>query len=235
MTLTTFEHQQSGVLPVVQSKNEIKAFYNKIARTYDLLAERSEQPMRDKGIALLDPGPGECILEIGCGTGHNLVRLAREVGPTGHVVGIDIAENMVALARQLLESEHLDDRAVVECGDAESLPYETETIDGILMTFTLELFAVADMDVVLSECYRVLRPGGRLVVVGISKEGRQGFLIKTFEWTHRHFPNLMDCRPIFVRRAVEEAGFAVEKAVVDRMWVPVEIVRGRKGGLPDSP
>jgi len=228
----TLTHDQAGVLPVLQSKEEIKAFYNKIAKVYDLLAEHSEETMRERGISVLDPQPGEHLLEIGCGTGHTMVSLAWDVGPTGKVQGLDIAENMVALAQQRIEREHLTDRARAICGDAESLPFAPETMDGIIMIFTLELFDISDIPVVLSECKRVLRPGGRLVVVGISKEGRQGLLVKAFEWTHRHFPNLMDCRPIFVRRALEDAGFAIEDALVDHMWVPVEIVRGKKPPRP---
>jgi demethylmenaquinone methyltransferase/2-methoxy-6-polyprenyl-1,4-benzoquinol methylase len=64
--------------------------------------------------------------------------------------------------------------------------------------------------------------------VAISKEGQQGLVIRAFEWTHRHFPNLMDCRPIFVRRAVERSGFRVEKSLLEHRWVPVEIVLGIK-------
>ena len=71
-----------------------------------------------------------------------------------------------------------------------------------------------------------LKPHGRLVVVAISKEGPQGLVMKAFEWTHRHFPNLMDCRPIFVRRALEAAEFVIDSASVETMWVPVEIVLG---------
>jgi demethylmenaquinone methyltransferase/2-methoxy-6-polyprenyl-1,4-benzoquinol methylase len=52
--------------------------------------------------------------------------------------------------------------------------------------------------------------------------------LKVFEWTHRHFPNLMDCRPIFVRRAFEAAGFRIESAEQRLMWVPVEVVLGAK-------
>ena len=74
----------------------------------------------------------------------------------------------------------------------------------------------------------VLRRGGRIVVVGISKEGKQGWVLRAFEWTHRHFPNLMDCRPIYIRRALESAGFQIEDATIDSMWVPVEIVLGMK-------
>ena len=74
---------QPDVLPVRQTKEETKAFYNKIAKVYDLLAERTEQPIRDKSFQELAPKPEERILEIGFGTGHNLARIAKAVGPGG--------------------------------------------------------------------------------------------------------------------------------------------------------
>jgi ubiquinone/menaquinone biosynthesis C-methylase UbiE len=228
MNEPTALEDQPGVLPVLQSKAETKAYYNKIAKVYDLLAERSEQPMRDVGFRRLAAQPGERILEIGFGTGHTLVKLARAVGPTGRVFGLDISENMVAITQQLVEKEHLSDRVEVQCGDAENLPFAPESMDAVLMIFTLELFDTPMIPRVLAQCKRILQPGGRIVVVAISKEGRQGLVIRAFEWTHRHFPNLMDCRPIFVRRAIENAGFEIEDAAVDHMWVPVEIIRARK-------
>ena len=66
------------------------------------------------------------------------------------------------------------------------------------------------------------RPNRR--VVGLSKEGARGGVIRAFEWTHRHFPNLLDCRPIHDRRTFDAAGFAVDEAMIEQMWVPVEIV-----------
>jgi len=75
---------------------------------------------------------------------------------------------------------------------------------------------------------RALRPGGRIVVAAVSKETKPGFVLRAFEWTHRHFPNLLDCRPIYARRALEAQGFVIEDSSVDSMWVPVEIVRARK-------
>jgi demethylmenaquinone methyltransferase/2-methoxy-6-polyprenyl-1,4-benzoquinol methylase len=53
-------------------------------------------------------------------------------------------------------------------------------------------------------------------------------MIRAFEWTHRHFPNLMDCRPIYVRRALEAAGFHIEDTTLEHMWVSVEVVLGIK-------
>jgi len=52
--------------------------------------------------------------------------------------------------------------------------------------------------------------------------------VRAFDWTHEHFPNLLDRRPICVRPALETAGFVVEDFRVESMWVPVEIVRARK-------
>ena len=98
---------EPGVLRVLQSKSETKAFYDKIAKVYDLLAEHSERPMREAGLRLLAAAPGEHLLEIGFGTGHILAELADVVGPTGRVFGIDLSENMLAHARDLLDKKGL--------------------------------------------------------------------------------------------------------------------------------
>jgi len=215
---------EPDILRVLQSKSETKAYYNKIAKVYDLLAEHSEQPMREKGLQRLAPRPGEHILEVGFGTGHCIVKLVRAVGPAGKIFGVDISDKMVALTNDLLQSENLENRVELTCGDAEALPYEDNSLDGIFTSFTLELFDTSEIPKVLAEWLRVLKPGGRLAVVAMSKVGKQGVLLKAYEWTHKHFPNLMDCRPIYVQRAVEAVGFQTKEAVVESMWVPVEIV-----------
>jgi len=65
-------------------------------------------------------------------------------------------------------------------------------------------------------------------VVAITKERNEGFAVAAYEWTHQHFPNLLDCRPIFVRRALEDAGFSIRSATITNMWVPVEVVVATK-------
>ncbi|MCA9218250.1 MAG: class I SAM-dependent methyltransferase [Planctomycetales bacterium] len=228
MTKSTSLDYEPGVLRVFQSKDETKAFYNKIAKVYDLLAEHSEQPMREIGLQMLAAQAGESILEVGFGTGHCLVELAQSVGPSGRVKGIDLSESMVEETRTLLKETELEDRVELHCGDAAHLPFESNSIDGIFTSFTLELFDTPELPQVLAEWQRVLRPGGRLAVVAISKEGKQGIVMKAYEWTHKHFPNLMDCRPIFVSQAIEAAGFTIEKKKAEHMWVPVEVVLGVK-------
>ena len=76
----------------------------------------------------------------------------------------------------------------------------------------------------LAECRRVLQPGGRIVVVSLSKKDPPSLALEVFQWTHQHFPNLLDCRLIYPRRALEAAGFVIDESRQARMWVPVEIV-----------
>jgi demethylmenaquinone methyltransferase/2-methoxy-6-polyprenyl-1,4-benzoquinol methylase len=184
--------------------------------------------MRKSGTELLRPKPGETLLEIGFATGHSLVSLAKAVGPKGRVFGLDLSDKMARIAKENLAKAGLLERARIRCGDAAQLPYPAGSMDGVFMSFTLELFDTPEIPRVLSECKRVLRPGGRIVVVGMSKEGPKDPLVNVFEWTHKHFPKFLDCRPIYVRRALEKAGFSVRKALTKQMWIPVEIILGVK-------
>jgi ubiquinone/menaquinone biosynthesis C-methylase UbiE len=219
------------VLRVFQSREQTKAYYNKISSFYDALADRSEAPVRTAGLNLLKACAGEKILEIGCGTGHALTALADAVGPEGKAFGLDLSDRMVRLAKKNLEEAGLLERTRLRCGDAVQLPYAAETMDGVFMSFTLELFDTPEIPKVLKECKRVLRAGGRIVVVGMSKKGKHEPLIGVFEWAHRHFPNFIDCRPIYVRQALEHAGFKIQDALMKHMWIPVEIILGVKPKL----
>lgn len=224
------EGAQPEMLRVLQTKDETKAFYNKISRVYDLLADKSEQPVRQAGLEKLNAQRGEKILEIGFGTGHCLTALARAVGPTGQVYGIDLSDEMLKIAQENLRREGLDAWAELTCGDAVTLPYPSDEMDAVFMSFTLELFDNPEIPPVLAECKRVLCPSGRIVVVGMSKEGEGGIILHAFEWVHQHFPNFLDCRPIFVRQALDAAGFRIDSVEKRMMWVPVEIVLAVKEG-----
>lgn len=221
-------YHQPGVLRVLQTKEETKAFYDKIAKVYDVLAEHSEAPVRMAGLKMLNIQPGWHVLDIGFGTGHSLIELARSVGPSGKVFGIDLSEKMVEISRKRAEDEGLDGRIELSCGDALHLPYESENFDGIFMSFTLELFDTPEIPLVLAECKRVIKPGGRIVIIGMSRVLPEGLVMEIFEWTHRHFPNYLDCRPILVRQALEDSGFQIYDSKIMKMWISVEVVCGIK-------
>lgn len=225
------KQSDASILPVFQTREETKKYYNKISKVYDLMADHSEAPVRRAGLKILAPREGERMLEVGFGTGHCLVDLAEAVGNTGKVYGIDLSEEMLNISHKRLKETGLWKRTQLACADATNMPYADRMMDGVFMSFTLELFDTPEIPLVLEECMRVLKSTGRIVVVGMSKEGGRDLMVKAFEWTHRHLPNFLDCRPIFVRRALEQAGLVIEETRLEHIWIPVEIVCGVKNRM----
>ena len=137
---------------VLRSKEEAKTTYDKMSRWYDLLVGRSEKRFRDKGLGLLNVQGGEKVLEIGFGTGHCTLALARSVGPNGKVYGIDISEGMLDITASRIDGAGLSERVELKLGDAANLPFPDDFFDAVFMSFTLELFDSPEIPVVLQQC-----------------------------------------------------------------------------------
>ncbi len=106
---------------------------------------------------------GERGLEIGCGPGLLTCELAREVGGSGRIVAIDASTDMIAATRGRADHERLSDRVRLVHADAAALPFSRESFDFVVVV-QVYLF-VDDIAAALADAARVLRPGGRLVVV----------------------------------------------------------------------
>jgi arsenite methyltransferase len=109
--------------------------------------------------AALSAAPGERVLDVGCGPGFYCAELLEEVGADGSIVGLDSSPQMLALAARRCEGH---DNVEFAEADAESLPVEDESFDAAVCVQVLEY--VPDVAASLRELYRVLRPGGRVVV-----------------------------------------------------------------------
>ncbi len=205
-----------------------RAFYDRISGAYDLLADASERSARLTGLAALALQPGERVLELGFGTGNEILDLASKVGASGQVCGVDLSPGMLAVAREKLAGASLAAPVDLREGDARQLPFGEATFDAVYSSFTLELFPEADVPRVLAEVRRVLRPGGRLGVVSMTlvPPGAQpSALERAYVWMHRHFPHLVDCRPIDLAGTLKTAGFRVTQTIPLEIWrMPVTAV-----------
>jgi demethylmenaquinone methyltransferase/2-methoxy-6-polyprenyl-1,4-benzoquinol methylase len=214
---------------VNRTKNEAQASYDRLSRWYDLLSGSSEARPRQAGLELLNALPGEHVLDIGPGTGHSLAALGRSAGETGRVQALDLSPGMLAVARARLDKYNECANVSLTCGDGLRLPYSAGAFDAIFSSFNLELFDTPEIPQVLEECRRVLRPGGRICVVSLSKVGKSQAMIKLYEWSHERFPAFVDCRPIYVQPSLEQAGFHIQAVKCMYMWgLPVEIVLAQK-------
>lgn len=191
---------------------------------YDWIGGGAEQKHVQAGLHMLHAREGERILEIGPGTGRALLRLAPSLGGSGRAYGIDLSGGMSSVARGRLRRHGMANRVELCQGDGSRLPFETGCFDAAFMSFTLELFATPEIPEVLSECQRVLRSAGRLCVVSLSKH-KTGRMVRLYEWAHARFPQVVDCRPIYVRQVIQEAGFKVmEVRETSMSGLPVETV-----------
>lgn len=209
-----------------------EAFYDRIAESYDAIAHSSERESTERGLTMLDAKIGERIFELGFGTGHALVGLARSVGGEGRVDGLDVSSGMKKVSAHRVEREGFEDHVSLRVGGAPPLGYEDDVFDATFLSFTLELFPPDEIGKVVEELYRVTKPGGRCVVVAMAKprsESEDTTLEKIYVWMHRHFPHIVDCHPIEVEKTLEEGGFQIEQAEHTDIWsLPVAIVRASK-------
>jgi len=117
--------------------------------------------VRDRLMSLLAPSPGQTLVDVGSGTGHDALELARRVGAAGSVIGIDSSDRMVSEATERAKSAGVTNVEFRVCR-AESLPFDDESVDGARSDRVLQY--VADAPRVVHELRRITRPGGVVAV-----------------------------------------------------------------------
>ena len=185
-TTTPLPNRESG-----EFAGEVRTMFDRIAGVYDLMNTAMTAGMhhrwRQRAAELAELEPGSAALDVCCGTGDLALELSHRVGLEGTVVGCDFSERMLEAATS----------KAAECGaanvrfewaDALELPYEDGSFDAATIGFGAR--NLEDLDRGLRELARVLRPGGRLVILEITQPQRPPLSAFFSLWFDRLVPML---------------------------------------------
>jgi ubiquinone/menaquinone biosynthesis C-methylase UbiE len=152
-----------------EHKGRVAATYNLASAGYDQEAVRFFPLCAHRLVELIDLHPGQRVLDVATGTGAAAIAAARRVGPSGHVVGVDIATDMLKQAHKKIEAAHLTNIELLE-GDAEHLSFAEQSFNAVICAFGI--FFLPEMLAGPREWKRVVREAG---VVAISAFGETTF------------------------------------------------------------
>jgi demethylmenaquinone methyltransferase/2-methoxy-6-polyprenyl-1,4-benzoquinol methylase len=123
---------------------------------------------------------GQSILDLATGTADVLIVLTRDNPKVNRGVGVDPAVKMLEIGREKIKAQHLDDRLMLQQGDAQSLPFLDESFDCVTISFGIR--NIPDLRLALLEMYRVTKKGGRVLILEFSKP--ENPLLKAGHWLY---------------------------------------------------
>lgn len=151
-------------------KRQVSRMFDRIAPYYDFLNHFLSLGIdirwRKKAIKELAPLAPKRILDVATGTGDVAIEMARQLRPE-HIIGLDISKEMLEVGKKKILKRKLEDTIEMVHGDSENLPYDDNSFDAISVAFGVRNFE--HLSVGLAEMFRVLKPGGKLVVLEFSK------------------------------------------------------------------
>ena len=151
-------------------KENVREMFDHIAPTYDklnhVLSMNVDKRWRRHALREIVDGSAQRILDVACGTGDSTISIAQAAGEGSAVTGVDISEGMMALVEGKAAKAGVADRIRLQVADGEALPYEDGAFDRVTCAFGIRNFEHKEQG--LSEFRRVLKPGGKAVILELS-------------------------------------------------------------------
>ncbi len=205
-----------------------QANYNRMSRWYDWIEGWGESHICYQSLELLNLQGQEKILEIGSGTGTNLIKTMQRL-TAGAAVGLDISWRMCQVAKAKINRRFAVEASALVNGNAICLPFSNDYFDAVFMLFTLEIIPRQHIPHTLEEIKRVLTPQGRICITSMYNKPIRSLMMTLYRWSCRTFPDVIDCQPIFLTAIIKNAGFIPTRTVERSLWgLPVQIVCASK-------
>jgi ubiquinone/menaquinone biosynthesis C-methylase UbiE len=214
------------ILEARYTHEEIVRKYNWIAPIYDLFGILMESKARQRAIEMAEIQNGEKILEVAFGTGLNFREVLKR-NSKGWVNGIDISTKMLERTKKRISKTGQQNYTLYLC-DCRHLPFEDCSFDIVMTQYLLDILPVEDFIPILLEFKRVLKNGGKVVLVNMTKGER--WLNRIYEEIYKLRPPLLaGCRGIMAQPFLEKIGFkGFKREFISQFGFPSEVVQGIK-------
>ncbi|MEI7625671.1 MAG: class I SAM-dependent methyltransferase [Actinomycetota bacterium] len=210
---------------VARQPREVVGFYSRVGRLFEVWGRVVDSRARARVQELCAVADGEAVLEVGVGTGSQLVGLAR-ANPSGRTVGVDLADGMINESRRRLSAAGITNAEVLRAGACD-LPFVDDSFDLVCSIYVLDILPWDEIRSALTEFRRVLRPGGRLVLCHVTPGERRRHRIGDRLYGSG-LPLTGNCRGIRLTSLLKEYGFAqVIREYGAQLLMPSEIVSAR--------
>lgn len=208
-----------------EDKRTVVEVYTRKASYYDVWGKLTESHARAFALERAHIQNGETILEVAVGTGLMFEQIAA-ANPNGRSVGIDLTPAMLAHAQARAAKRGLANYEL-HVGDAYNLDFPNAQFDLVVNNYMFDLLPENDFGRVLQEFRRVLKPGGRLLLINMARPEHwyDGF----WEWVYRVSPKTMaGCRGVVMSSFLQTNGFEqIERSYVSQLGFPSEIITAR--------
>ena len=203
-------------------KNEVVDVYTKTALIYDLWAALTETKARQRSLSLAKIRDGETILEVALGTGLTFREILK-ANPHGENIGVDLTPAMLEKALKKAEQFGAANYQI-KIGDAYHLQLPDRYFDLLMNNYLFDLMPEKDFPVILAQFKRVLKPGGRIVLVNMTRPVH--FYQHIWEGIYRINPRwLGGCRGVVLLEQLQAAGFNhPTRETVSQFGFPSEII-----------
>lgn len=214
------------ILEARYTHQELVRKYDLLASVYDVFGILMESKARHRALDLAALRNGEKVLEVAFGTGLNFIEILKR-NPQGWVDGIDVSRKMLDRTMKRVSKTGQNNYAL-HLGDCRRLPFPDETFDVLMNQYLLDILPVDDFIPLLQEFHRVLKRGGRMVLVHMTKGEK--WVNQIYEVIYRLKPPLLaGCRGVLAKNFLEEIGFRdFHREFISRFGFPSEVIRGFK-------
>ena len=210
---------------------QIRAAYNRLSWIYSWIVAPFEFNNHKRAIEKAGIQPTDKVLEVAVGPGNIFLEIVKKIDKDNTACGVDASSGMLEIARRMVANAGYENINLSQA-DARDLDFPDDTFDILYNGYMLDLIPLADMSTILSEYKRVLKPGGKLVLLNMSKRDDQ--VLTLYEKLYMKLPALFvlnfmgACRPVLMEQQTRQAGFQdVEREFIGGI-IPSEIVTGLK-------